>query len=89
VLTTYEKFTPHTAAATEPNAKSVTINITSEYYNAWGKYFERELERIEAKGNITYDDGSKTATIIITNTQQGTNYIYLCVYETRISAQVE
>jgi len=92
VLTTYEKFTPHTAAATEPNAKSVTINITSEYYDAWGKYFRQELERIDkySGGNTVIEDpNTKTVTITIENTNPGTTDIYLCVHETRISAQVE
>jgi len=89
VLTTYEKFTPYTAAATEPNAQTVTINITSEYYDAWGMYFERELERIGTNGSIDYDDSSKTVTITITNTYVGTPDVYLCVYETQVSAQVE
>lgn len=89
VLTTYEGFISCVSGETQPNAQTVTITIWSEYYDAWGKYFERELERIGANDTITYNDGSKTVTITITNIDPGTPDIYLCVHETQISAQVE
>jgi len=92
VLTTYEKFTPYTAAATEPNANYVNITIQSEYYDAWGDYFIRELERIDKYGDgntVIEDSNTKTVTITITNTGSEITDIYLCVYETQVSAQVE
>lgn len=95
VRTSYESSTSWVPAEIEPNAQMVTINITSKYYDAWGKYFERELERINTTlgGTLKYnvDIPPPNTTIITINGTDldTTNDIYLCVYETQISAQVE
>jgi len=95
VLTHYVGFDSKVDAATEPNAQNVTMTIQSEYYEAWGKYFERELERTNTTlgGALDYDVNiSPPNTTIITIdgiNPDGANDIYLCVHETQISAQVE
>jgi len=91
VLTTYGTFIPHAPAGTNPNARTVTITIQSEYYDAWGKYFRQELERVGLQEGTNYSitqSGAKEIVVTINNDPIATD-IYLCVHETQISAQVE
>ncbi|MDI6888955.1 MAG: hypothetical protein QMC78_04610 [Methanocellales archaeon] len=91
VLTNHTEFNPM-VSTTVPNANYVNITIQSEYYDAWSDYFIRELERIDKYDDlnmVTEDSNTKTVTVTIRNTGPGITDIYLCVYETRISAQVE
>lgn len=91
VRTSHADFVTHMPAEVDPNAERVTINITSEHYRAWGRYFERELERIGAGGSVTYDSAARTVNIIIDGKGIGNdigNDIYLSVHETRIVLQV-
>lgn len=72
--------------------KNVTITITSEYHQAWARFFEDELSNAgltPAQFNITSDAGAKQVIIEIHGKDGSTiSDIYLSVHETIIKSSV-
>ncbi|MDI6889286.1 MAG: hypothetical protein QMC78_06365 [Methanocellales archaeon] len=72
--------------------KTVTITITSEYYQAWERFFEDELSNAgltSTQFEITSDAGAKQVVIEIDGKKPpGTPDIYLSVHETIIESSV-
>jgi len=72
--------------------KTVTVTITSEYYQAWARFFEDELKSAgltSAQFDITINDAEKQVVIEIYGKKSpATPDIYLSVHETIIESSV-